>query len=166
MTQDTVTEQSSLAVAKDYVVSFHFTRTDLDGRVLDTSEGGEPLPYIHGLGQIAEGLEEVMLGKMAGDQFEVEVPPEKGYGFHDEELLDDVAREAFAALEPLRVGMHVQVPDDETGNLVIATVVDLGPKVVTIDRNHPYASVTLIFKISVIDVRPATEQELTNEALA
>ncbi|MGB0663816.1 MAG: FKBP-type peptidyl-prolyl cis-trans isomerase [Pontibacterium sp.] len=143
---------STGAIVDGSQVAFHFTRTDQKGKALDSSLDGEPLSYVQGEGKIAQGLEEAMLGKKAGDEFEVTVTPEKGYGPHDEDLVEDVARENFKALEPLRTGTLIQVPDDETGELVVATIVDLGPKVVTIDRNHPYAGMSLVFSVKIVAV--------------
>ena len=58
-------------VAKDTVVSFHYTLTDKAGEVLDSSQGGQPLVYLHGYSQIVPGLENALLGKAAGSAFKV-----------------------------------------------------------------------------------------------
>jgi len=74
---------------------------DDDGEVLDTSDGEEPLDYLHGADNIVPGLEKEMLGKSAGDKFTVVVEPADGYGDRDEEALVEAPRTAF--------------PDDEDG---------------------------------------------------
>ena len=67
-------------VAKDTVVTFHYTLKDKGGQVLDSSEGSDPLVYLHGYSQIVRGLESALLGKTAGASFNVEVTPSEGYG--------------------------------------------------------------------------------------
>ena len=42
-------------IAKDMVVSFHYTLKNSQGEVLDSSEGQEPLSYLHGYNQIVSG---------------------------------------------------------------------------------------------------------------
>ena len=54
------------------VVSFHYTLTDDQGTVIDSSDGREPLAYIHGEGHIVPGLEKALEGRQAGDQFKVD----------------------------------------------------------------------------------------------
>ena len=56
-----------MKVAENTVVLIDYTLTDNDGDVIDTSEGAGPLAYLHGAGNIIEGLEEALLGKQAGD---------------------------------------------------------------------------------------------------
>jgi len=65
------------------VVVIDYTLRDADGEVIDTSEGGEPLYYLHGHENIVPGLESALTGKRAGDSLDVVVPPEQGYGEHD-----------------------------------------------------------------------------------
>ena len=47
-----------MKIEKDHAVFIHYTLTDDQGDVLDSSEGGEPLGYLHGHGQIIPGLEQ------------------------------------------------------------------------------------------------------------
>ena len=58
-------------IAQDKVVELDYQLT-VRGEVLDHSEPGEPLTYLHGTGQIVPGLEKVMAGRTAGDQFKVD----------------------------------------------------------------------------------------------
>ena len=60
-------------VGKDKVVSVHFILRGEDEEVLDSSEGQDPLVYLHGHGQIIPGLEDALVGKVIGDALSVEV---------------------------------------------------------------------------------------------
>ena len=79
-----------MKVSKDMVVAIAYTLKDDAGEVVDSSEGGEPLYYLHGHSNIVVGLEEALEGRDVGDTIEVSVPPEKGYGTRREELVFDV----------------------------------------------------------------------------
>ena len=71
-----------MQIAQNSVAAFHYTLTDDEGQVIDSSEGREPLTYLHGGGQIVPGLEKQMEGRAVGDKFIADVSPEEGYGVH------------------------------------------------------------------------------------
>ena len=53
---------------------FHYTLKDDAGEVIDSSDGGEPLAYIHGHGNLVPaGLERELTGKVAGDKLDVKI---------------------------------------------------------------------------------------------
>jgi FKBP-type peptidyl-prolyl cis-trans isomerase SlyD len=147
-----------MEIARDTVVSIDYTLTNDDGEVLDQSESGEPLSYIHGSGQIIPGLESALVGKKAGDAFTIRVLAAEAYGEHDPELVVSAEKNQFGGGEP-EVGMRVQA-DDEGEEVLTVTAVD--GDVVTLDGNHPLAGVPLTFEIKVVSVRAATEQELSH----
>ena len=149
-----------MQIAESSVASFHYTLTDDQGQVLDSSEGREPLTYLHGVGQIVPGLEKAMTGRQAGDQFKVDVAPEEGYGVHHAELTQSVPREAFQGEEDIQPGMQFQGHGPQ--GVINVTVTAVDDQVVHIDGNHPLAGKTLHFAIEVTDVRAATEEELAH----
>ena len=69
-----------MQIAKDSVVSIHYTLKDDAGKVLDSSDGGEPLAYLHGNGNLIPGLERELEGKSAGDRVKAKIAPADGYG--------------------------------------------------------------------------------------
>lgn len=148
-----------MKITQDKVASFHYALIDRKKKVLDGSRGGDPLPYLHGHQNIVPGLEKALEGREAGDKFTVTVMPSEGYGERDEELVSIVDRSAFQGME-LKVGMHCQV-EDEDGELQLVTVVEFNDEDVAVDGNHPYAGKALTFDVEVIDVRDATEEELS-----
>ena len=75
-----------MQIAKDKVASIDYKLTDKSGSVLDSSEGRDPLYYLHGNGNLIAGLEEALEGKGSGDSIQVSVPPEKGYGLRNDAL--------------------------------------------------------------------------------
>ena len=149
-----------MQIAENAVVTIDYTLTDDDGQVLDSSEGREPLLYLHGTGGIIPGLEQELDGKQVGDQLQVAVAPEDGYGERNEALRQDVERDQFAGIDDLDLGMQFRV-DSDAGPMVV-TVVEIAEGVVTIDGNHPLAGVNLNFAVTVREVRAATEEELAH----
>ena len=76
-----------MQIAQNSVVAFHYTLTNDAGEVLDSSEGREPLTYLHGAGNIIPGLEKELEGRAAGEKLNVSVSPEEGYGELQEQLM-------------------------------------------------------------------------------
>jgi FKBP-type peptidyl-prolyl cis-trans isomerase SlyD len=149
-----------MQIAENTVAAFHYTLTDDNGQVIDSSEGREPLAYLHGSGQIVPGLEKAMAGRVAGDQFKVDVAPAEGYGEHHPELAQELPREAFQGVEDIQPGMQFQGHGPQ--GVINVTVTKVDGQTVHIDGNHPLAGQTLHFDIEVTEVRPATEEELAH----
>src|SRR5688500_3296904 len=146
-----------MAIEKDKIVSIDYTLTGDNGQVLDSSQGREPLAYLHGAGNIIPGLEQALEGKNEGDQLNVSIPPDRAYGPRDERMVQPVPRAAFQGVNDIQPGMQFQA-NTNAGPRVI-TVVDVAADQVTIDANHPLAGATLNFDVTVRNVRDATEQE-------
>ena len=140
------------------VVQMHYHLTDGDKNVLDSSQGREPLAYIHGVGNIIPGLEKQLAGKEVGDKITAVVEPAEAYGERDDNLMQIVPKSGFQGDEELQVGMQVQVGTQN--GPAIASVAKIDGEDVTLDINHPLAGMTLHFDVEIMDVRDATKDEL------
>lgn len=149
-----------MQIAERTVASFHYTLTDEAGTVIDSSRGRAPLTYLHGAGNIVPGLEKEMVGRRAGDSFDVQVSPEEGYGQPEPQLIQVVPREAFQGVDDLQVGMEFQAQTAQ-GPMSVAIAKIEGDSV-TVDGNHPLAGKRLHFAIEVTDVRDASLEELSH----
>jgi FKBP-type peptidyl-prolyl cis-trans isomerase SlyD len=147
-----------MKIAHEKVVSIHYTLTNSEGNVLDSSSGSQPLAYLHGFGNIIPGLENALEGKGTGDKLSVTVEPDQGYGPRDERLVQAVPRSAFKGVEDIAPGMQFQAQGPQGARLVVVTQV--GDDEVTVDANHPLAGQTLHFDVEVSEVRDATAEEL------
>ncbi|MCB9672520.1 MAG: peptidylprolyl isomerase [Alphaproteobacteria bacterium] len=145
-------------IADGHVVTFHYTLTDDAGQVLDSSRGGEPLPYLHGAGNIVPGLESQMAGKAVGAKFKADVAPADGYGEHDGNDPQPVPKGEFPPDIPLQAGVQLmaQTPD---GHAMPIWIADVDDQHVFIDMNHPLAGQTLHFDIEITAIRAATDEE-------
>lgn len=147
-----------MKIQADAVVSFDYTLTGDDGQVIDTSQGREPLVYLHGHDNIVPGLEKALEGKAAGDQFDASVSPEEGYGPYREELVQDVPRSAFDGVDQVEPGMSFRA-ESNAGPMTV-TVKEVADETVTVDGNHALAGQTLNFAVEVKDVREASSEEV------
>lgn len=148
-----------MQIADNAVVSMHYTLTDDEGTVIDSSAGSEPLTFMQGHQNIIPGLEKALVGKAAGDKLTVRVEPEEGYGEYDVEMLQQVPREMFQGIDNIEPGMTFQA-QDPSGYVQTVEVKLVEGDVVTVDANHPLAGVTLNFDVEIVEVRAATAQEL------
>ena len=149
-----------MAIEKDKVVSIDYTLTGDNGQVLDSSNGREPLAYLHGAGNIIPGLESALEGKDEGDELNVQIPPDQAYGHRDERMVQPVPRTAFQGVADIQPGMQFQAQTNAGPRLI--TVVGVEGDQVTIDANHPLAGATLKFDVKVVNVRDATSEEMSH----
>ncbi|QKK03284.1 MAG: peptidylprolyl isomerase [Pseudomonadota bacterium] len=147
-----------MQIANNTVVSIDYTLTGDDGQVIDSSEGREPLVYLHGHQNIIPGLEKAIEGKTEGDELEVAVEPEEGYGPYRDELVQAVPREAFAGVDKVEPGMSFRA-ESNAGPMTVV-VREVGDDTVTVDGNHMLAGQVLKFSVAVRSVREATETEI------
>jgi len=150
-----------MQIIKNAIALIHYTLKDDEGEILDTSEGRDPLAYLHGSGNIIPGLEAELEGKTAGESIEVRVEPADGYGEKRDEMVQTIPREHMPDGVELEVGMQLQAQTPE-GEAQLVTIVGLTNTDVTLDGNHPLAGVALNFAVEVVEVRQATEEELSH----
>lgn len=149
-----------MQISAKKVVYIHYTLTNASGELLDKSNDEQPLGYLHGAGNIVPGLESALTGLTQGEECNVDVEPEQGYGERDETLVQDVPQGAFDGVDTIEAGMRFQA-ESEQGMRIIEVVAVEGD-VVTVDGNHPLAGETLSFKVKVDSVRDASEEELAH----
>ncbi|HDY98637.1 MAG TPA: peptidylprolyl isomerase [Pseudomonas sabulinigri] len=150
-----------MQIAANKAVSIEYTLTNADGEVLDSSDGGAPLVYLHGAGNIIPGLEKALEGKQEGDALNVTVEPAEAYGEFNAELIAVLGRNMFEGVDELEVGMqfHASGPD---GSMQIVTIKAVEDDEVTVDGNHPLAGEQLTFDVKVLEIREATEDEMAH----
>ncbi len=147
-----------MKIGKDKAVTVNYTLRNEEGQVVDTSQGREPLSYIHGSGSLIKGFETALEGKSAKESVTFTVRPEDGYGEYRKDLLFKVPKERFQGMEGIEVGTPLRLQRPE-GSMVVV-VADVGDDYVVLDGNHPLAGATLTFDVEVLGVRDATAEEL------
>lgn len=145
-------------IEENRVVALTFTLTDTAGEVLDRATEDEPMLYLHGHGNVMDGLEKVLAGRGAGDAFEVELAPEEAFGLRMDDAERMVPRDAFPDDVPLQPGLELMMEDDD--DVIPFWVKAVLEDRVLIDLNHPFAGRTVRFRGHVLNVREATAHEL------
>ena len=128
------------------------------GEVIDTSEGAEPLRFVHGAGEVIPGIEKAVDGREPGTCLEVTIPPELAYGEHQQDLIRRMPRAMFQGVDELKEGMKFQTNTGEQAQVV--QVVGFEGDQVLIDANHPLAGFTLYFELEILEAREATADEI------
>ena len=150
-----------MRISEQKVVTMNYEVADDQGQLIDRSEEGGPLAYIHGNGQLIPGLETALEGRGKGDKIAVDVPPEQGYGERDEDGVQIVARNQFDDSVEIEVGMQFEAQDDDEGHQIV-TVAAVDGENITLDTNHPLAGKNLRFEVEILDVRDASAEELSH----
>ena len=125
--------------------------------VVDTNKGAEPLEFIIGKGQIIPGLEKALVGMSEGESGDIMVPAAEAYGEVNEEAKQTLPKEQFEGVD-LKEGMTLY-GQGENGETVQVTVTSFDDKEVNVDFNHPLAGKDLMFSVTVLSAREATEDE-------
>jgi FKBP-type peptidyl-prolyl cis-trans isomerase SlyD len=149
-----------MQIAKDSVVQFHYTVSEPGQPPIESSLGGDALAILVGHGGIIAGLEQALIGRGAGDSFEVTVQPAEAYGERQEGLVQRVPKKYLRDADRLRPGMQTRVQTREGQRL--ATVMKVGMSVIDLDMNHPMAGRTLTFQVEIVDVREASAEEIAH----
>ncbi|NPA86051.1 MAG: peptidylprolyl isomerase [bacterium] len=159
-------------VKKGDFVKIEFTaKTKEDGKIFDTTseevakQAGiyspalafRPLPLVVGEKFVIEGLDEALEGKKVGEQFVVEIPPEKGFGKRKPELLLTVSEPDLLQLgiKP-EVGKYVRIPTAQ--GVLTGRIVSISGGRVVLDFNHPLAGKTLIYEVKILE-KAQTEED-------
>ena len=132
-------------------VKVHYTGKLKDGDVFDSSEGGEPLEFTIGEGQIIPGFEEAVLGMSTGDSKTIEIPADKAYGERIDDLVVQIDRKEMPPDLECEPGQKLRVGGSD-GPAAVVTVLEVTEAVVTVDANHPLAGEDLTFDIQLVEI--------------
>ena len=145
------------AIRKGKVVSVTYTLHDERGQIFEQSD--IPVPYLHGHASgLFEKLEHQLEGKRSGDSIEATLNPEEDFGPHDPALtFTDDLENVPPELHKLGASLEAQNAKGEMLNFVVKRI-ENGK--LTVDANHALAGQTVKFRVTVLDVRDATPDEL------
>lgn len=144
-------------VTKNKAVYFIYSILDKNGEILEQSD--LPMSYVHGTDSgLIEKVEQALDGCAENESVEVMVTADEGYGQLDPDLtytddLDNVPPEYH------NIGAEVQFQNDN-GDIKKFIVSKIEDGKLTVDGNHPFAGKDLIFKITVTEIRDATQEEI------
>lgn len=149
MTEQTVTKQK--------VIAFTYVILDENRSVQEQSD--LPMSYLHGIdGKMFEKVEAELEGKKVGDVVEVTLEPAEAFGERDPSLTYSDSLENVPP-EFQQIGVEAKF-ENEAGEQVSMTVTKIENGQITLDGNHPYAGRRMTFKVTVMEIRDATLEEV------
>lgn len=133
-----------------------------DGNILEDTFEEEPLKFHLGTGELAEGLEMALLGLQEGEEQTLDIGPDLAFGFPDENLIQQVARNEFDPQHPLEEGLIIEF-STPSGDSLPGTILNFDDESVTVDFNHPLAGHTARYTVKIVEVEnPDIKPELLN----
>mgnify|MGYP000041104381 FL=1 len=154
-----MSEVKSKVIALDYKLF----RDTLEGEMIETTEGKEPLVFMSGVMHMIPEFETQVIDLNAGDTFSFGIKSENAYGKRTEDAVIELPQDMFLKegklAEEVAVG-NVLPLQDQNNQMVPAKVVSINEETVTMDVNHPLADQDLHFTGTVVEVREATSEEL------
>ncbi len=144
-----------MSVKKGDKVAVEYKGTLDDGDVFDSSEGGEPLEFVIGSGEIIPAFEDAVLGMEEGEEKDFRIEAADAYGEHDPNLVEEVPRETLPEGD-IKPGIML-VAQLEDGTEIPATIAEVGKETAKIDFNHPLAGKALNFHIKLIKIESSEE---------
>ncbi len=133
-------------------VRVHYTGWLEDGTQIDTSEGGDPLEFTLGAGEIIPGFETIVLGMEPGEVRKLDIQPEAAYGPYDESKIQSIDKTQFPEEAELEIGQQFQATREDDGESVIFSIMDVEEDSVIVDANHPLAGQTLTFEVELVEI--------------
>jgi peptidylprolyl isomerase len=133
------------------MVSVHYTGRLNDGSVFDSSDGGDPLKFVLGRGQVIPGFDAAVEGMAVDQSKTVTIPAAEAYGQRHEQMVISLPRSQFPIGQAPAIGqrLHLQSPD---GRVIPVTVAAVGTETVSMDANHPLAGKDLTFDLRLAGI--------------
>lgn len=151
---------SEKEVKKDFLVKVHYTGKYEDGTVFDSSVDREPLEVIAGAGLLIKGFDNALIGMKEGEEKDIEINPEDGYGEHNPSLVQKVPKTALGdKVKDVKVGMVLGMQIPNTNHTLPVTVIKIDEDSLELDANPPMAGKKLFFNVKIVETREATDDD-------
>jgi FKBP-type peptidyl-prolyl cis-trans isomerase 2 len=141
-----------MAIKKGDIIKVEYLGTLDDGMIFDSTgkNGGVPLKFEVGAGQVIPGFDNSVIGKSVGEEFEIRLNPSEAYGEYKDGLNQCISKDQFPPEQEPKVGMMVLLAGPQ-GHPFPATIKQIDDDIVTLDLNHPMAGKELNFKIKIVE---------------
>jgi FKBP-type peptidyl-prolyl cis-trans isomerase SlyD len=148
-----------MKIQKNTAVTLQLVVHDAKGKVVE--DGKEPSVYLHGgYGNTLEKIEAALDGQEKGYQLALTLAAADAFGERDEALLRTLPKKQFPP--GVKVGGQLE-GRGEDGAMMVFNVMKIKGDTVLLNGNHPLAGLALTFKIKVLDVREASEEEIAHQ---
>jgi FKBP-type peptidyl-prolyl cis-trans isomerase SlpA len=137
-------------VSDGKMIKVHYTLT-VEGTVVDSSEGKDPLEFQMGNRQVIQGFEKGLMGMKVGEKKSFQVVPKEGYGDENPEAIHELSIDKLPPGVKPEKGMTLYAKGQD-GQPMPVRITDIKDDVVVVNFNHPIAGKTLAFEVEIIDV--------------
>lgn len=141
------------------IIAIEYTVKLEDGEVVETTQSGAPVQYLHGSGQLMPSLEKNLQSLEEGTRKRFTLDAPEAYGERDESNVVTLPRSIFPGTVELIVGARLAART-VGGETYPLTVREVFADRVVVDLNHPLAGQALHFEVVVCSVRTAGTDEL------
>ena len=148
-----------MQVEKNKVVVFHYTLRTESGKIFDSTSTRNPLFILVGHHQVIPGLENALMGMKIGDKKNGKIEPKDAYGFISDRNVKTYPRNLIPGNISLKEGQVLR-GKKKNGQLVKVVVKSYNETEVVLDLNHPLAGKSVSYKIKIVNIREATQEEL------
>ena len=135
-----------------------------DQEMVEEAPAERPFQFITGFGVALDAFESQVINLQKDDTFDFSLPKEQAYGDYEPQHVLDLEREVFSInghFDHEHIYEDAIIPlQNEEGQRFYGRVVEVGEEKVKVDLNHPLAGETLHFKGTVLENRPASNQEI------
>lgn len=131
-------------------VKVNYTGKLADGTVFDSSDGGEPLAFAVGSGQVIQGFDEAVIGMKVGESKDVVIPVEKAYGERQDEMIIQAPIDQVPPDLNPELGMRLEM-GGANGEVLRVVIVEIADTHITLDANPPLAGKELYFSIELVE---------------
>ncbi|MDC7124741.1 MAG: peptidylprolyl isomerase [Spirochaetales bacterium] len=147
-----------MKIADKTTVLLNYVLKKKDGTILETTNEQGPVTILFGYKMFPKAVEDAIEGKDAGDSVIVEVDSQNAFGKHSDELVSIVPKSTFKTPEKLVVGGDI-IANDGSHEIILRVTAINGDEV-TVDANHPYAGLDVVFEVGIMDVRETTPEDM------
>ncbi|MCL4503677.1 MAG: peptidylprolyl isomerase [Deltaproteobacteria bacterium] len=143
-----------------YVVLEYQMRLDSGEQIRGTNEAPDRLTFVAGYKELMPALERRLIGLREQDAVEFVIPADEAFGLYDAENYTEWSRKVFPPDMEIKVGQQVIPANLPFPPEYPLTVKEVKENSVLLDMNHPFAGHDLHYAVKVVEVRPATKDEL------
>ncbi|QGY47136.1 peptidylprolyl isomerase [Maribellus comscasis] len=160
-------EKQSIEVGKYSMVTLTYDLRidDEKGEVIEQATEAQPLQFLYGAGVMLPKFESHLAGLSEGEPFTIKLKKNDAYGEVNEDAVVELPKQVFLVdgsfdSELIKEGNMVPMMSSN-GQRLNGLVLEVNDDTVKMDFNHPLAGEDLHFSGKVLEVREASEEELS-----
>jgi len=142
------------AVKSGDTLTLHYKITAMNGTEIDSTFDGEPMQLTLGRNELAQTLENCLIGVLPGERHVFQLEPWQAFGVSNPELVQQIALDEFPADMPVEPGSLIEftLPN---GNSLSGTVKSKTHSHAVVDFNHPLSDCPILFEVEVLAISSA-----------